>query len=140
MNQRIQLAIDFMNANLHRRIRLSELAEVANLSHYHLAHLFKDQTGLSPGIYLRVLKMEKASELLATTFFSVKEIMAMVGYNDKSHFARHFRDAFGITPSEYRKGTLDVTCLAIRARARGHERKTGQRIARLTTSLVLHQR
>ena len=35
--------------------------------------------------------MEKASQLLTTTLLSIKEIMAMVGYNNRSNFLRHFR-------------------------------------------------
>jgi transcriptional regulator GlxA family with amidase domain len=89
---RIQIAIDFMRANLHRRISLAELAEVANLSPSHLSRLFKIQTRLSPGEYLRRLRMEKARHLVATGLLSVKEIMATVGYKSKSHFVRDFQN------------------------------------------------
>jgi transcriptional regulator GlxA family with amidase domain len=102
LNLRVQIAIDFMKANLHRRIPLAELAEIANLSPSGLSHLFKIQTGHSPGEYLRSLKMEKARNLLATSPMSVKEIMLMVGYKSKSHFVRDFRRSFGVAPSEYR--------------------------------------
>ena len=47
--------------------------------------------------------MEKARHLLATSLLRIKEIMAMAGYNSKSHFVRHFRRPFGLAPSEYRK-------------------------------------
>jgi AraC family transcriptional regulator of arabinose operon len=100
---RIQLVLDFLNANLHRRIRLNELAEVATLSPFRLAHVFKDEMGISPGKYLRRIRMQKASSLLATTRLSVKEIMSMAGYDDKAHFVRQFRKELDVTPSEYRK-------------------------------------
>ena len=48
-------------------------------------------------------RMQKAGNLLATSRLSVKEIMAIVGYDNKSHFVRHFRRSFGLAPSEYRK-------------------------------------
>jgi transcriptional regulator GlxA family with amidase domain len=92
-----------MDANLHRRIRLAELAKAANLSASRFSHFFKTQTGLSPGKYLRRLRMEKARHLLATTLLNVKEVMAMAGYHSKSLFVRHFRRSFGLSPSEYRK-------------------------------------
>jgi AraC family transcriptional regulator of arabinose operon len=100
---RIQVVLDFLNANLHRRIRLADLAEAAKLSPSRLSHLFKTEMGLSPGKYLMRLRMQKASNLLATTRLSVKQIMAMAGYDDKSLFVRHFRRSFGLAPSEYRK-------------------------------------
>lgn len=100
---RIRIVTEFMNANFHRRIRLAELAAAANLSSFHFSHLFKDQVGLPPGEYLRRLRMEKARHLLATSLLSIKEIMAMAGYNDKNTFARHFKRSYGPAPSEYRK-------------------------------------
>jgi len=102
-NPRIQTAIHFMNSNLDRPIFLAEMAASAHLSPSHLSHLFKTQTGLSPGEYLRRLRMEKASHLLATTLLSIKEIMAMVGYNNRSNFLRHFRRYYDLAPSEYRQ-------------------------------------
>jgi transcriptional regulator GlxA family with amidase domain len=102
-NPRIQTAIHFMNSNLERPISLTEMAAIARLSPSHLSHLFKTQTGFSPGEYLRRLRMEKASHLLATTLLSIKEIMAVVGYNNRSNFLRHFRRYYGAAPSEYRQ-------------------------------------
>ena len=100
---RVLIATDFMKANLHRRIPLTELAEVANLSRSHLCRLFKAQTRLTPGEYLRSLRMEEAACLAAAGRLSMKEIMAMVGYKSKSHFVRDFRRAFHLAPSKYRK-------------------------------------
>jgi transcriptional regulator GlxA family with amidase domain len=100
---RVEIAIDFMKANLHRRIPLTELAEVANLSPSHLGRLFKAQTRLTPGEYLRSLRMEEAAYLAAAGRLSMKEIMAVVGYKSKSHFVRDFRRCFHLAPSKYRK-------------------------------------
>jgi transcriptional regulator GlxA family with amidase domain len=100
---RIQVVLDFLNANLDRRIRLTELAAAAKISPSRLSHLFKTEMAISPGEYLRRLRMQKASNLLATSRLSVKQIMAMSGYDNKSHFVRHFRRSFGLAPSEYRK-------------------------------------
>lgn len=101
---RIRTVIDFMTANLHRKASLSELAGVTNLSRSRFSRLFKSETGVSPGEYLIRLRMERACQLLeATTFLSIKQIMAEVGYYNKSNFARQFKRYFYVTPSEYRK-------------------------------------
>jgi AraC-like DNA-binding protein len=102
--RRIKIVIDFMNTNLQRRLSLNELAKLANLSASHLSRLFRTETKLSPWEYLIWLRMERARKLIATSLLSIKEVMAAVGYDSKSHFSRHFRRAFGVTPSEYRKG------------------------------------
>src|ERR1700686_168725 len=93
-NPRVQIAIDFMNDNFQRRVSLTELARVANLSRSHLSRLFKTETKLSPWEYLIRLRMEKARQLLTTSPLSIKQIMAEVGYDNRSNFVRHFRRYF----------------------------------------------
>jgi len=100
---RVQVAIDFMNANLHRSISVNELANSVRLSASHFARLFTAETGVAPGQYLTALRMEKAGQLLGTTFLSVKEIMGAVGYRSRNNFLRFFRRHFHTTPSEYRE-------------------------------------
>ena len=46
--------------------------------------------------------MQKAKKLLETTVLSVKQIMAMVGVKDESHFVRDFEMSCGLTPVRYR--------------------------------------
>jgi transcriptional regulator GlxA family with amidase domain len=103
---RIRVVLGFFTANLHRRIRLIELADAAKISPSRLSHLFKTEMGLSPGQYLMRLRMQEAAKFLASSRLSVKQIMALVGYDNKSHFVRHFRRFFGLAPSEYRKASL----------------------------------
>jgi AraC-like DNA-binding protein len=50
--------------------------------------------------------MQHAATLLTTTFLSVKEIVRRVGCTDESHFVRDFKRFYGVTPSEYRNGTV----------------------------------
>jgi transcriptional regulator GlxA family with amidase domain len=105
---RVEIAIEFMKINLHRRISLAELAGIANLSPSHFSRLFKIQTRLSQAEYLRGLRMEEARHLVAAGILSMKEIMAMVGYKSKSHFVRDFKRSFRLAPSEYRKRALST--------------------------------
>jgi len=102
---RVRAVIDFMNANLHRRISVTELAEIASLSTSHLSRLFKLQTELSPVDYLIRLRMEKTRDLLVTSFLSIKQIMATVGYDpgSRANFVGQFKRHFDLSPSEYRK-------------------------------------
>lgn len=107
-NLRIQTVIDFMNTNLERRVSLSELANVVNLSQSHFSRLFKNETKLSPGEYLIRLRMEKTRHLLATSFLSIKQIMALVGYGNRKGFVGHFKRYFDLAPSEYRKRAYTI--------------------------------
>src|SRR6185295_4485430 len=103
MDQRVATVVTFMKKNLQQKTTLHEMAHHVNLSIWHLSHLFKDETGLSIADYLKNMRMQEAKELLETTFLSVKEVMARVGVNDKSHFAKDFKRINGLTPTLYRK-------------------------------------
>ena len=74
-----------------------------NLSRSHFYTLFKTDMNVSPARYLKALRMEAARELLQTGSLSVKEIGALVGLNDQSHFVRDFKTRYGFTPTEFRR-------------------------------------
>ena len=105
-DSRIRAVIDFMEANLRRKISLGDMADIARLSPSHLSRLFKIQTGYSPGEYLIRIRVEKARELLRRGTLSVKEVMALAGFETKSNFARQFKRYFSCPPSEYRRRIL----------------------------------
>jgi signal transduction histidine kinase/DNA-binding response OmpR family regulator len=56
--------------------------------------------------YLTEIRMRKAASLLETGI-TVKEVSALVGYNDASHFASLFKERFGVTPSKFKSGELE---------------------------------
>lgn len=103
MDIRVRKVIELLHAESHRRIEIEELAGAVNLSPSRLRHLFKYETGVSPGRYLRDLRMRKAKTLLGNTFMRVKEIVHAVGANDESHFMRDYKNIYGVTPSQYRE-------------------------------------
>ena len=103
MDRRVQITISFMKANLQREVLLSEMARLVNLSPSRLQHLFKAETGTSLTQYLKSLRLERARELLETTFLSVKQVMTTAGLKNKSHFVKDFKKAYGMTPTEYRR-------------------------------------
>lgn len=102
MEPRIHRAIRLMTTDLHRDIQMDKLAQSLNLSASRLRHLFKDETGVSLKQYLKEQRMQKARELLQTTFLNIKEVMLKVGVKDESHFVRDFKKRFGLSPSQYR--------------------------------------
>lgn len=102
MDSRIQKVLILMENNLHKKQSFKQIARSVNLSLWHLHRLFKAETGMTPAKYLKHLRMQKALNLLETTFFSVKEIMLKIGVRDESHFIRDFKEAYGMTPIRYR--------------------------------------
>lgn len=106
---RVQNVVSLMRRDLRSRRTLGDMAHAVNLTTFHFCHLFKAETGSSPARYLKNLRLERARELLETTLLSVKEVRALVGLNDESHFARDFRATYGLTPQQYREHYLGHT-------------------------------
>lgn len=103
MDLRVQQALRLISQDVRHPLVLEEVARAVNLSTPHLRYLFKAETGMTPAQHLKSLRMERAKELLEGTFLNVKQIMFQVGIDDKSHFARIFRQKYGLSPAEYRK-------------------------------------
>lgn len=99
---RITRIVDYLQREMAEPVTVAGLAAMVNLSESRFRALFAAQLGVAPGQYLQRLRLRRARLLLERTFLSVKEVMALVGYNDPSHFARDFRREHGAAPSEVR--------------------------------------
>jgi len=108
LDVRVQKIVMTMRRDLRAKLTLGDMARAVNLTTFHFCHLFKAQTGSSPARYLKALRLERARELLETTFLSIKEIRALVGLNDESHFARDFRAVYRLTPQQHREHYLGL--------------------------------
>lgn len=102
MDRRVQTAIDLIKMNLQTEILFDDVAKSLNISPSRLRYLFKNQVGMSPSQYIKNLKMQKAKELVETTFLNAKQIMTLLGINDQSHFTRDFKRVHGVTITKYR--------------------------------------
>lgn len=102
MEQRIEIILRRIADDPCRETSLTELARHVNLSPQRLSHLFKSETGVSLSQHLKATRLEKAKELIENSFLTIKEIRLKVGAKDKSRFAQSFREAYGLTPSQYR--------------------------------------
>jgi two-component system response regulator YesN len=101
MDQRVDAAIAFMKANLHRKLTPDEIAQHVHLSAARVRQLFNIETGTSISRYLRHLRLKQAKELFDTTFLSVKEVASRVGIAGIGHLTREFKKAYRITPARY---------------------------------------
>src|SRR3954462_1785464 len=102
LDPRITWIVSHMQRHLQESMSVGELATRINLSESRFRAIFTAQTGVGPAQYLQWLRLRRARLLLERTFLNVKEVMALVGYNDPSHFARDFRREHGAAPSEMR--------------------------------------
>lgn len=111
MDNRIGKIVDHLNSHFQHKISFGDIAPMVNLSASRLRHIFRVEVGVSPAQYVKLLRLNRARELLETTFLSIKEIMVITGMRDQSHFFRDFKRVYNLTPTQYREIYLD-TCLA----------------------------
>jgi AraC-like DNA-binding protein len=88
-------------------VSLAELAQVAQLSPFHLHRVFCQETGMPPHSYQTQVRINRAKELLRKRW-ALPEIALATGFADQSHFTRHFRRLVGVTPGRFRAGSKNV--------------------------------
>lgn len=88
---------------------LDSLAELACLSPFHFARVFRLVTGVPPNTFLTALRYERAKELLLGSDLSVTDICFEVGYESLGTFTTRFKQLVGLSPLELRQlpGVLD---------------------------------
>ncbi|MEN6575163.1 MAG: helix-turn-helix domain-containing protein [Phycisphaerales bacterium] len=98
----IRPAINYVDANYDKPITLTEIARASHLSVSRLAHLFKEQMGVTLINYVTEVRIERAKELLLGTDQSCTDICFQTGYNNQSYFTRTFKSVAGTTPRQFR--------------------------------------
>ena len=84
-----------------RQFTLEWAAQQLHLSKRQFHRKIKQLTGLSPNLYLREMRLQKAHEYIHKgTYRSVKEVAAAVNFSDPKYFSKLFQQRFGILPSE----------------------------------------
>lgn len=83
-------------------LRIQGICDRIGINRSYLFELFKEKTGISPQVYLKQLRMQKASEILRLPGATATSVAHAVGY-EPSVFSKAFKGYFGISPGEYRK-------------------------------------
>lgn len=93
---------DQIDTNL--SLNLKEVSESLSIHPAYLSREFsKHFEDLTFGDYIRKLRIEKATQLMQNSKYSLTEIAYFTGFSDQSHFNRIFKKHTGKTPSAYRK-------------------------------------
>lgn len=101
--EKFRSLINHINSHYMDEITLEWAADYAGFSKYHFSRLFKDYTDVTFSDYLMHRRMQAARILLTDTSNTVTEIAFQTGFNNLTSFTRSFRNATGMTPSEFRQ-------------------------------------
>ena len=84
-------------------LKLDQMARLANLSKLHFLRVFQHVFGASPFKYFDAARIRIAQKLLLEQRGSVREVARMLGFIDRTAFARWFHAHAGITPVSVRR-------------------------------------
>lgn len=94
---------ELLHQNITAKHKVSEFAEMLNISPNHLNKTIKLITKKSPSIWIRETIINEAKVLLFQSDLSIQEISSALGIEDQSYFSRLFKKQEGITPVSYRQ-------------------------------------
>ena len=97
---KLALALQIMENNIEDPLSPQEIAEVVGLSSRQIERLFSKYLGTSPKKHYLQVRLDKARDLLRQTNMPVTEVCLACGFRSSSHFAKSYRAAFGISPSQ----------------------------------------
>lgn len=103
LDDRIVQACDYMQRHLAAKFSVGDVALACNLSTSRLAHLFKEQMGMSPKAWINAARLQQARKLLLNSRASIGRIASRVGYEDPAHFTRYFKQNMGCSPRQFRR-------------------------------------
>jgi AraC family transcriptional regulator len=103
-SERLRRVVDYVEANLHRAILLTELAEIAALSPFHFSRAFRKAIGRTPVRYVWSRRVERSKRLLRDRVLPLAAIAYDCGFSSQSHFTTVFKRETGVTPLRYRAG------------------------------------
>jgi AraC-like DNA-binding protein len=99
----VRRAVALMHEDCAYDWSLDSLARAVGMSRSMLAERFRTAMNDTPLAYLRTVRLQRATRLLAESTDTLEHIATQVGYNDAFAFSKAFKRAVGQSPGEYRR-------------------------------------
>lgn len=96
-----QLLLEYIEEHIEEDLSLEKLAEEFFVSKYYIAHIFKDNTGLSIHQYITKKRLALCKEAIVSNM-NISEAYQIFGFGDYSSFYRAFKKEYGISPKDFR--------------------------------------
>ena len=102
-NEIIRQAQQYITAHIREKLSVPLVARQVDVSPSYLTALFHKNLQISPGEYIRRIKLQESKQMIRENNLNFTEIAAALQYSTVHHFSRQFKEKFGITPTEYAK-------------------------------------
>jgi AraC-like DNA-binding protein len=103
---RLNRVFQYISDNFQRKITLTEIASVANLSAKAFCRYFKAKTRKTFNIFLLEVKVAHACNIILEKDITIYEVCYDSGFNNLSNFNRYFKKLINKTPLEFKKEHL----------------------------------
>ena len=104
-------AVDYIELNLHKTLRLSDIANEIGYSMFHFDRVFKYTLGESIIEYVRKRKLTEAANELIRTDNRIIDIAIKYGFDSQQAFTTTFKKYYNTSPGRYRKGGKNLILL-----------------------------
>ena len=102
-NEIIRKAQQYISIHIREKLSVPLVARQVDVSPSYLTALFHKNLQISPGEYIRRIKLQESKQMIRENDLNFTEIAAALQYSTVHHFSRQFKEKFGITPTEYAK-------------------------------------
>ena len=102
-NEIIRQAQIFISSHIREKLSVPLVARQVDVSPSYLTALFHKNLQISPGEYIRRIKLQESKQMIRENDLNFTEIAAALQYSTVHPFSRQFKEKFGITPTEYAK-------------------------------------
>ena len=102
-NEIIRQAQQYISSHIRDKLSVPTVAQKVDVSPSYLTALFHKNLQISPGEYIRRMKLQESKQMIRENSMTFTEIAAALQYSTVHHFSRQFKEKFGITPTEYAK-------------------------------------
>ena len=102
-NTIITKAQQYVQAHVMDKLTVPVVAAGVGVSASYLTALFHRHLAISPGEYIRRIKLDRSKQLIREGQMNFTEISEQLQYSTVHHFSRQFKQMFGMTPTEYAK-------------------------------------
>lgn len=90
---------------------VEDLSRDLGMTRVSLFRKLKSISGLTPTDFIKSIRLKRAAQLLKGSKLSMSEVADMVGFSSPSYFAKCFKEAFSMSPTQYAEANATEFCV-----------------------------
>ena len=98
----ISNCVSYINSHVQKKLNLSILADICNVSGRWLSKCFRKEVGVAIPDYINNIKLQRSTQLLLYSNATIEEISDFFSFSNQSYYSKLFKEKYSCTPLEYR--------------------------------------